>query len=304
VSELTETQRQVLQALIDLYERRKGMVKSREVARYLGKEEGTVRNIIVSLKNLGLVESRTGPLGGYYPTLKGKLVLTKPTVEPIVYGTLRVIDDDGNEERYGILSLEIMDLFSRTESKAVVKVIGDLSKVRKGYKARIESEPIPKITIEGTIDHVAYNIRQLLIVISRLTSVPDVTVGEISSRPIIYLQEHMSLREAATIIDTNRIRGCPVKGSDGRIVGFFTTTDMARALSEGADPNDPIGAYVLKGRLFKVRVKDTVFRAIQIMDRHDVGRLLVVDENDRPFGIVTRTDILRVIAGMNPKKTI
>ncbi|MCE4617662.1 MAG: CBS domain-containing protein [Desulfurococcales archaeon] len=301
MAELTETQRQVLQALIELYEKKKGMVKSREVALYLGKEEGTVRNIIVSLKNLGLVESRTGPLGGYYPTLKGRIILTKPTAEPIIYGILYVVDDKGNEHRYGILSLEIMDLFARAESKAVVKVIGDLTNIKKGYKARIESIPVPKITIEGTIDHVAYNIRQLLIIITRLTSVPDVTVGEIASRPIIYLDENMTLRDAATILNEKRIRGCPVRGEEG-IIGFFTTTDLARAVARGANPDEPVSRCVIKGRLYKVRTRDTIFQAIQIMERHDVGRLLVVDENDRPFGIITRTDILKLISGLSPTR--
>jgi len=50
---LTESQKQILKTLIELYEKKgkRQMVKSREVARALGKDEGTVRNVIMWLKS-------------------------------------------------------------------------------------------------------------------------------------------------------------------------------------------------------------------------------------------------------------
>ena len=47
---LTAVQREVLEALIKLYEKHRRMIKSKEVARVLGKDEGTIRNIIMILK--------------------------------------------------------------------------------------------------------------------------------------------------------------------------------------------------------------------------------------------------------------
>ncbi|HNR26782.1 MAG TPA: CBS domain-containing protein, partial [Methanobacteriaceae archaeon] len=38
--------------------------------------------------------------------------------------------------------------------------------------------------------------------------------------------------------------------------------------------------------------------AIEIMNRNHIGRLIVVDENGKSLGIVTRTDLLDKIAGI------
>lgn len=51
------------------------MIKSKEVADVINKDEGTVRNIILSLKVLGLIDSKPGPNGGYMPTLKAYEVI-------------------------------------------------------------------------------------------------------------------------------------------------------------------------------------------------------------------------------------
>ena len=72
---LTISQREVLEALIRLYEQKRRLIKSKEIAELINRDEGTVRNIILSLKSLGLVESKTGPSGGYMPTLKAYEVM-------------------------------------------------------------------------------------------------------------------------------------------------------------------------------------------------------------------------------------
>jgi len=38
--------------------------------------------------------------------------------------------------------------------------------------------------------------------------------------------------------------------------------------------------------------------AIEVMNKNAIGRLIVVDENGVPLGIVTRTDLLDKIAGL------
>ena len=38
--------------------------------------------------------------------------------------------------------------------------------------------------------------------------------------------------------------------------------------------------------------------AIEIMNKNKIGRLIVVDEDVNPVGIVTRTDLLDQIAGL------
>jgi len=39
--------------------------------------------------------------------------------------------------------------------------------------------------------------------------------------------------------------------------------------------------------------------AIEIINNNNIGRLIVIDENTNPVGIVRRTDLLNKIAGLS-----
>jgi predicted transcriptional regulator len=51
-------------------------------------------------------------------------------------------------------------------------------------------------------------------------------------------------------------------------------------------------------KVVTVREDDDLLKAMRLMDKYDVGRLVVVDAIGTPKGILTRTDILRLIAGL------
>jgi len=51
-------------------------------------------------------------------------------------------------------------------------------------------------------------------------------------------------------------------------------------------------------KVVTVREDDDLLKAMRLMDKYDVVRLVVVDAIGTPKGILTRTDILRLIAGL------
>lgn len=54
-----------------------------------------------------------------------------------------------------------------------------------------------------------------------------------------------------------------------------------------------------------IKVDATVYDAIKMMEKHNIASLIVVDENDIVFGVVTAKDIvIKVLAkGLDPKYT-
>lgn len=52
---------EILLAIVNIYSSEKRPVTSVEIAEYVGKSDGTVRNVISALKAMGLVEAKTGP---------------------------------------------------------------------------------------------------------------------------------------------------------------------------------------------------------------------------------------------------
>ncbi|PVU74675.1 histidine kinase, partial [Acidianus hospitalis] len=136
---LSSTQREILLALIELYNKGKKMIKSKEVADMIGKDEGTVRNIILGLKVLGLVESKPGPNGGYIPTLKAYEFIKNPSISPILD---KLSLYRGNVETdIKIENIELLDVTNPSGNKVILKVTGDLRKIRPGDPVRLGPTP-------------------------------------------------------------------------------------------------------------------------------------------------------------------
>nr|WP_211206227.1 CBS domain-containing protein [Fervidicoccus fontis] len=290
--ELTQTQREVLLALIKLYEQNNRLVKSIEIAQQIGKDEGTVRNIISSLRSLGLLESKTGPSGGYMPTLKAKELIKSYGI--VTYGSLR-IKKNGNETNVTAYSIEIMDVLNPAGAKAILKANGNLDELKEGDIIRLGPTDYNRLLIDGEIQHIDRSTGQIAILIKRLVSIPRENVGEVATKNLVTLTSQMPLREASSLLFREKIRGAPVIENE-RIVGIITTTDIAKAYSEG-NVKAKVEDYMRK-HVVTIREDEDIMDAVRIMELHGVGRLIVVNAVGEPKGIVTRTDILKRISAL------
>ena len=293
---LTETQLEILRTLVKLYQEKKRMIKSKEVAEYLKKDEGTVRNIIMWLRGMGLVESRTGPAGGYRPTLKAYEVLQAGVLtREYGYGEATIVSG-ARKITIPIYRLELLDVLSGSGLMAIAKTSGPLL-APVGSKVRIASRPVERVILEGEIKQVQSEAGEILVKVEKLVVIPDAKVGDIARRRLITLRSNMSVREAASLLTKHGIRGAPVNDSEGRIVGFITNSDIARLVAEGADLDKPVSRY-MRHHVFSISENESIVEAMRLMDFHGVGRLLVINSKGRPVGIVTRTDILRYIVSL------
>ena len=291
---LTQTQTEVLEALVKLYEQNRRLVKSIEIAELINKDEGTVRNVISSLRSLGLLESKTGPSGGYIPTLKALELIRMPPIPS--YGVLRVWKA-GRETNITAFSMEIIDVLNPEGGKAILRVGGNLEEIREGEEVKIGPTPYTRMFIEGKVLHLDRGSGQIAIQIKRMVSIPREPVGEIASKRLVTLKPEESLKNVAMMFFKKKIRGAPVVERN-RIIGIITTTDIARAYSEG-NFKAKVEDYMRK-HVVTVREDEDILDAIKLMDLHGVGRLIVVNAVGEPIGIITRTDVLRRISALNP----
>ncbi|MFP3064054.1 MAG: CBS domain-containing protein [Sulfolobus sp.] len=291
---LSSTQREILLALIDLYNKNKRMIKSKEVADVIGKDEGTVRNIILSLKVLGLIESKPGPNGGYVPTLKAYETVKNPIVTPIL--DQLILYKDGLETDIRVSNIEILDITNPSGNKVLLRANGDLKKLKVGDTVKVGPIPYSRLVIEGVIIHIDEDRKELVIDVTRMISIPKVQVRNIISRKLIALKPDMTLRDASQILYKEGIRGAPVLSDDGRTLGILTTADIIKAFFEG-NFEAKVSDY-MKTNVITINDDDDILTAIRKMLIYNVGRLLVLERNQKVIGIVTRTDILKTIAGL------
>jgi CBS domain-containing protein len=150
------------------------------------------------------------------------------------------------------------------------------------------------------------------------------TAQDIMNREVVALDPQMPLDEMERALRTAGISGAPVE-KDGQLIGIISRSDVARQLSvEGAYLEHAMESYAdaesvggelssiaeqLGKRLAAMTVEDAMIREVEtisktaslktvakkmLSSRH--RRLIVVDENGKIAGIVTATDLVRVIA--------
>lgn len=148
----------------------------------------------------------------------------------------------------------------------------------------------------------------------------DSLARDVMTKKVLTLFEDDSVRKAVQIMVTSQIDGLPIVDINMKVLGIVTGKDIARDAGRGKEGvltflfprNGKRSDRVQEDRLRKTMDKpvyeimtspaitateDTPLRDIvSLMDKHRFNRVPVVDANGRVCGIITRADILRVIA--------
>ena len=120
----------------------------------------------------------------------------------------------------------------------------------------------------------------------------------------ITISSDTTLPEAHRIMKENHIRRLPVV-DDGRLVGIVTWGDIREASASDCTSLDvfelvylletlPVRQFMTRD-LVTVTPITPVARAAQLMLEHKIGGLPVVDHRGRLVGIITESDIFRVL---------
>jgi IMP dehydrogenase len=111
--------------------------------------------------------------------------------------------------------------------------------------------------------------------------------------PITLSPEHR-IQEALALMRKYRISGVPITedgSTEGRLVGILTNRDLRFE----TDISRTIGEIMTKQNLITVPVGTTLDEAREILHRHKIEKLLVVDRDYRLKGLITVKDIQKAI---------
>jgi CBS domain-containing protein/anti-sigma regulatory factor (Ser/Thr protein kinase) len=118
----------------------------------------------------------------------------------------------------------------------------------------------------------------------------DLKISEVMSRELRSLAPDQLMSDVLDLLRTNRISGAPVL-SNGQLVGIITQEDLMRALVKGK-LQTAIKEMMTK-KVITVKTFDPVIKAVEIFTKTKLGRLPVLDENDKVVGMITKGDITR-----------
>ena len=291
---LTSVQKEILQSLINLYRKSKGKsIKGEEIAEIMSRNPGTIRNQMQSLRSLGLVKGVPGPRGGYKPTIEAYHTLNissidKEALVPIFKAGKKVGD-------LTVAKIEFTSIPHPGECEAAIKVVGNIKQLDLGDKIRVGPTPVNKLVVNGMVVGRDDMDNLLLLDTTSIRSIPHKSVIEVASQNLITLDPSITIKDAAGVLSNNDIEGAPVI-NDNEVMGILTLSDISKAISNG---NENVKVTeVMSKHIITVEEELMISDAIEIMNKNKIGRLIVVDNDKIPVGIVTRTDLLDKIAGL------
>ena len=122
---------------------------------------------------------------------------------------------------------------------------------------------------------------------------PPITVSELMSTGPTVLSPETSAEEAAQIMQRYGYEGYPVVRR-GKVIGLLTRRAVDRALAHKLDLT--AGSLMEAGEV-SVIPQDSLQHLQRIMQKTGWGQIPVVDPAGNITGIVTRTDLLKIITG-------
>jgi CBS domain-containing protein len=143
------------------------------------------------------------------------------------------------------------------------------------------------------------------------------TAEDVMSRNLLTVPHRMSLRAAACMLSRADITGAPVVDDTGRCVGVISSVDFLHFAQGGRPPSprpahesvstawqmveieqvpaEEVSAFMTKDPVMTGPGTTVVELARTMLEAH-IHRVIVVDADKRPVGVVSSTDVVAAVA--------
>ncbi|MEM0481211.1 MAG: CBS domain-containing protein [Candidatus Aenigmatarchaeota archaeon] len=129
---------------------------------------------------------------------------------------------------------------------------------------------------------------------------------EIMTRNVIFCKNNETILDAIKKLDEHNISGLPVIDEKGKLVGIFSRTDAIKILSKKKAEklkNTTLKDFLKRRRKLIFSKKDeSIEKIAKIMYSKKIDRVPIVDNNMKVIGIISKTDIIKVLASSLEKR--
>jgi CBS-domain-containing membrane protein len=149
-------------------------------------------------------------------------------------------------------------------------------------------------------------------------SLISLTAEDLMSRHLVLLPRQMSLRAAAHLLSKSHVSGAPVVDGDNHCIGVLSATDFVHCVEKGdraatkracepvyysawqlveaeSLPTDRVESYMTSD-VVTASPSTPIFRLARMMLDAHVHRVVIVNKQRTPIGLVSSTDILAALA--------
>lgn len=116
-----------------------------------------------------------------------------------------------------------------------------------------------------------------------------VRVRDLMNADVRTVPAEMRVAELMQRMFEARHLGFPVVDENRRLLGLVTVEDI-----QGQEPQTPVGS-IMKVHLLKMNEDAPAVEAFRMMSQNGFGRMIATDREGRMVGIITKTDLMRLI---------
>jgi CBS domain-containing protein len=122
-------------------------------------------------------------------------------------------------------------------------------------------------------------------------------IKEVMSHPVVTCPTNSTLDHAARLMWEYDCGVIPVVNDEGRLAGVITDRDICMAAyTQGRALNAIPVTVAMAGKVVAVHDDDAIEQAEELMRDSRIRRLPVLDEDGRPVGLVSISDLARLAA--------
>ncbi|HID20502.1 MAG TPA: CBS domain-containing protein [Methanophagales archaeon] len=182
-----------------------------------------------------------------------------------------------------VIEISTREVTTITPDTSIAKAIGIMEKNNFHNLVVLDSEEIYLV-----------NIQDLLI-----ASNPESYVDGVMFKPHCIHKDTPTIDAICELMDSGQ-RAAPIVADNGKLAGIITDYDLMRRGAESRILKDTKVVKRMCRNPICVEEFDSIGKARSIMRKNNIGRVLVVDEEDKLIGILTESDILKKI--FKPKR--
>lgn len=173
--QLSVVQKRILRSLVVLAEQREPPIDSGAIAEDIGRTRGTVRNQMMSLSALQLVDGIPGNEGGYTPTDGAYTALDIDRVDDPEHVAIQRAGDE--VETASVMQIAFSSVRHPDRCRAEVTIRGDVRPFEPGDRIAIGPTPGSGLRLSGVVDAVEPTEAKLIVRMNSMRAPAEESTG-------------------------------------------------------------------------------------------------------------------------------
>jgi predicted transcriptional regulator len=122
------------------------------------------------------------------------------------------------------------------------------------------------------------------------------TIKDIMTTNVYTVDIDASAEEAAWGLTRRHIGGAPARDAVGNVVGVISKSDLVNPEPAQWIKGEPTVGDLMNPDVISLYADDPAMAAVNEMVKRDIHRILVLDKESQPAGIVTPMDVVRALS--------